>query len=79
MILCDLTVLNMQNMCVVCVCFSVAVQGTTTFCANSCEAIVDTGTSLITGPTKDILSLQQLIGAKPVNTREVKFCDYLKK
>ncbi|KAL6459960.1 hypothetical protein MHYP_G00317190 [Metynnis hypsauchen] len=47
---------------------AVKVQGTTSFCrgdANSCQAVVDTGTSLIAGPTMDILILQQLIGATP--------------
>ncbi|XP_038675204.1 cathepsin E-A-like [Scyliorhinus canicula] len=42
---------------------SVKVGGTVAFCENGCKAIVDTGTSLLTGPTKDIDELQQLIGA----------------
>lgn len=50
---------------------SVAVQGTDSFCPRGCQAIVDTGTSLITGPTHDILCLQQLIGASPTNIGEV--------
>ncbi|KAG7320325.1 hypothetical protein KOW79_016178 [Hemibagrus wyckioides] len=44
----------------------VKVQGSATFChSHSCQTIVDTGTTLITGPTSYILILQQLIGATP--------------
>ncbi|XP_043964446.1 nothepsin [Gambusia affinis] len=49
---------------------SVTVQGVSSFCPRGCHAIVDTGTSLIGGPTTEILRLQQLIGATPTNNGE---------
>ncbi|XP_027899179.1 nothepsin [Xiphophorus couchianus] len=49
---------------------SVAVQGVSSFCSRGCHAIIDTGTSLIGGPTNEILSLQQLLGATPTNVGE---------
>ncbi|XP_073523046.1 cathepsin E isoform X1 [Phyllobates terribilis] len=42
---------------------SILVGGETEFCTQGCQAIVDTGTSMITGPSADIQLLQEYIGA----------------
>ncbi|XP_068046292.1 cathepsin E-A-like isoform X2 [Anomalospiza imberbis] len=49
---------------------SIKIQGRVAFCSHGCEAIVDSGTSLITGPSSQIRRLQAYIGASPSNTGE---------
>ncbi|NWR54144.1 CATE protein, partial [Bucorvus abyssinicus] len=56
---------------------NIQLGGTVAFCVNSCQAIVDTGTSLITGPTKDIKELQNYIGASPVDGEYAVECSNL--
>jgi cathepsin D len=45
---------------------SVTSNGATLGCSGGCEVILDSGTSLLTGPTEEIKKIQDLIGAKPV-------------
>ncbi|NXK05256.1 CATE protein, partial [Herpetotheres cachinnans] len=56
---------------------NIQLDGTVVFCMNGCQAIVDTGTSLITGPTKDIKKLQNYIGATPMDGEYTVDCSNL--
>ncbi|XP_008066666.1 chymosin [Carlito syrichta] len=42
---------------------SVTVDGVVVACDGGCQAILDTGTSLLVGPSSDIFNIQQVIGA----------------
>ncbi|XP_009966672.2 cathepsin E [Tyto alba] len=49
---------------------NIKIQGRVAFCSHGCEAIVDSGTSLITGPSSQIRRLQEYIGSSPSHTGE---------
>lgn len=51
---------------------SVTISGAVVACEGGCQAILDTGTSKLVGPSSDILNIQQAIGATQNQYGEVR-------
>uniref|UniRef100_A0A8D0VAP4 Peptidase A1 domain-containing protein n=1 Tax=Sus scrofa TaxID=9823 RepID=A0A8D0VAP4_PIG len=45
--------------------FLITWRGYVVACKSGCQAVIDTGSSLLIGPTKEVINIQKLINAKP--------------
>ncbi|XP_055270951.1 pregnancy-associated glycoprotein 1-like [Moschus berezovskii] len=53
---------------------SISMKGNVIACSGGCEAVVDTGTSLIEGPRNIVNNIQKLIGATPQGSKHYVSC-----
>ncbi|XP_042098592.1 pregnancy-associated glycoprotein 5 isoform X1 [Ovis aries] len=53
---------------------NISMKGKLIGCSGGCEALVDTGTSLINGPTRLVTNIQRLIGAMPLGPKHYVSC-----
>uniref|UniRef100_A0A8C6DTT9 Peptidase A1 domain-containing protein n=1 Tax=Moschus moschiferus TaxID=68415 RepID=A0A8C6DTT9_MOSMO len=60
--------------CFIALSLSISMKRKVIACSGSCEAVVDTGTSLILGPTRLVNNIQKLIGATPRGSKHYVSC-----
>uniref|UniRef100_A0A8C6DST9 Peptidase A1 domain-containing protein n=1 Tax=Moschus moschiferus TaxID=68415 RepID=A0A8C6DST9_MOSMO len=65
---------NDLDACFIALSLSISMKRKVIACSGSCEAVVDTGTSLILGPTRLVNNIQKLIGATPRGSKHYVSC-----
>lgn len=64
---------------IICLPCSVSVGPNTIFCTEGCTAVIDTGSSFITGPASSVSTLMTTIGAVELAEGEVSFVYFMKR